>query len=193
MTVGIDNCKILCDNQGMQRIDKTLIEKVNNALYSIKNGDKDAVALLFELTYKQLYHVAFKYSKDKFAAEDLTADIFANIDYIAGKYSKGKNAFNYLCKIIKNRYLNFVRYRKLHDTGELLENTAAVFDEADKRVTDMCVKEALKSLDKEEFEIINLKFYADMTFREIAAVKCISLGKVQRIYSRASEKLKKLL
>ncbi len=81
----------------MQRKDKTIITQVNDAMYAVKNGDNDAVALLFELTYKSLYHVAYKYTKDKFAAEDLTADFFANIDYIASKYSLGQIAINYLC------------------------------------------------------------------------------------------------
>lgn len=177
----------------MQRKDKTIIAQVNDAMYAVKNGDKDAVALLFELTYKSLYHVAYKYAKDKFAAEDLTADIFANIDYIASKYSQGQNAFNYLCKALKNRFLNNLRYKRRHSTGELCDNMAAASDDIDSRVTDITVKEALKSLDRQEFSIINMKFYLDMTFREIAAETGLSLGKVQRIYNRAAQKLKSLL
>lgn len=177
----------------MQRNDKTLITQVNEAMSAIKNGDKEAVALLFQLTYKPLFHIAYKYSKDQYTAEDLTAEIFANIDYISSKYSNGQNAFNYLCKAIKNRYLNGLRYKRRHQTGELCENLAAAYDNLDSRVADISVRQALKSLDKEEFTIINMKFYMDMTFREIAARTGLSLGKVQRIYNRAANKLKTLL
>ncbi len=177
----------------MQPIDKTLNTRVNDAMWAIKNGDESAVTLLFELTYKSLYHVAYKYAKDRFMAEDLTADIFANINYIASRYSQGKNAFNYLCKALKNRFLNVIRYRRRHSTGELCDNLNYAYENIDERVSDIAVREALKSLDKDEFDIINMKFYMEKTFREIADEKGLSLGKVQRIYNRAAQKLKTLL
>lgn len=177
----------------MQRTEKETIILVNEAMLRVKNGDKDAVALLFDLTYRSLYHVAYRYSKDRLAAEDLTTDVFANIDYIASLYSKGQNAFNYMCKCVKNRFLNTLRYKKRHETTELCENLAASYANIEERVQDIDVRRALMSLDREEFDIINMKFYMDMTFREIAAAKGMSLGKVQRIYNKAVAMLKKLL
>lgn len=177
----------------MQYIDKAVIKRVNDAMFSVKKGDRESVGTLFELIYKPLYHIAFKYSKNSYLSEELVAEVFANIDYIASRYQRGQNAFNFLCKIIKNKFLNMIRYEKRHINVELNDRFAHSSDMIDERVEDIGIREALKNLDREEFRIINCKFYLDMTFREIAKETGQSLGKVQRIYNRAVEKLKKYL
>lgn len=177
----------------MQYIDKAVINKVNGVMLAVSNGDREAAGILFELTYKPLYHIAYKYSKNSFTAEELVAEVFANIDYIAAHYQKGHNAFNFLCKTIKNKYLNTIRYNKRHTSVALEENLVGTKSLIDERVEDITVREALRQLDEKEFEIINYKFYMEMTFREIAQKTGQTLGKVQRIYNKAIEKLKNYL
>lgn len=189
----VDILKLMCNNLNMQYVDKAGIKRVNDIMLSIKNGDREAVAMLFELIYKPLYHIAFKYSRNSFTAEELVAEVFANIDYISSRYSKGHNAFNFLCKIIKNKYLNIIRYNNRHAEVRLEDNFVYTKSSLDDRVEDITIKDALKQLDMDEFRIINCKFYLNMTFREIAKNTGLSLGKVQRIYNKAIEKLKNFL
>ena len=126
-------------------------------------------------------------------AEDLVAEVFANIEYIAKHYKVGRSAFNYLCKIIKNKYLNMIRGEKRRHVSPLNENIIATKQSIDDKVTSITVREGLKLLDEEEYGVIYRKFYVDMTFREIAKSMGRSLGSVERTYKRAIGKLKDFL
>lgn len=49
-----------------------IIEKVTLA----QNGDKDAIRFLYELYYKDVYYVCYKYLKEENVSRDITQDTF---------------------------------------------------------------------------------------------------------------------
>ena len=174
----------------MKTVDKEVDRQVEKCMLDICAGNADSIADLFELTYKGLYSVAFRYCRHAMTAEDLVAEIFANIEYIASHYKAGHSAFNYLCKSIKNKYLNMLRGEKRRPIAPLNENILATKQSIDDKVTSITLREGLKLLDDEEYSVIYCKFYMDMTFREIAKHVDRSLGSVERTYKRAIGKLK---
>ena len=95
----------MCYAQYMKEVGKDVDRQIERYMLDICQGNTDSIAALFELTYKGLYCVAFRYCRHSMTAEDLVAEIFANIEYIASHYKQGHSAFNYLCKTIKNKYL----------------------------------------------------------------------------------------
>lgn len=167
--------------------------QVGQCLIGIRQGNTQSISELFALTYKSLYAVAMKYCRHPMTAEDLVAELFADIDYIASHYKESLNAFNYLCKIIKNKYLNMIRGEKGKACEPLNENLFSTKQEIDEKVSSITVREGLKLLDKEEYAVVYCKFYLDMTFREIAKRLAKSLGSVERTYRRAIVKLKDYL
>ncbi|MDE5616222.1 MAG: sigma-70 family RNA polymerase sigma factor [Clostridia bacterium] len=177
----------------MKSASKEIDREVEKYMIDIRQGNTDSIAKLFELTYKGLYCVAFRYCQHAMTAEDLVAEIFANIEYIAAHYKAGHSAFNYLCKSIKNKYLNTVRAEKRRPVASLNENILATKQSIDDKVTSITIREGLKLLDDEEYRVIYCKFYMDMTFREIAKETGRSLGSVERTYKRAIGKLKDYL
>ena len=177
----------------MKAVDKEIDRRVEKCMIDICQGNTDSIAELFDLTYKGLYCVAFRYCRHAMTAEDLVAEIFANINYIAQRYKSGHSAFNYLCKSIKNKYLNMIRGEKRRPTTPLNENILATKQSIDDKVTSIALREGLKLLDDEEYGLIYCKFYMDMTFREIAKHMERSLGSVERTYKRAIGKLKDYL
>ena len=183
----------MCYAQYMKEVNKELDRQVERYMLDICQGNTESIANLFELTYKGLYCVAFRYCRHSMTAEDLVAEVFANIEYVAGHYKAGHSAFNYLCKIIKNRYLNMIRGEKRRPVAPLNENILATRESIDDKVTSITVREGLKLLDDEEYSVIYCKFYMDMTFREISQHIGKSLGSVERTYKRAVGKLKDYL
>ncbi|MDE5990708.1 MAG: sigma-70 family RNA polymerase sigma factor [Clostridia bacterium] len=177
----------------MKVVDKEIDRQVEKYMVEICQGNTDSIAELFELTYKGLYCVAFRYCRHAMTAEDLVAEIFANINYIAAHYKAGHSAFNYLCKSVKNKYLNMIRGEKRRPTAPLNENILATRASIDDKVTSIALREGLKLLDDEEYGVLYCKFYLDMTFREIAKNKDRSLGSIERTYKRAIGKLKDYL
>lgn len=174
----------------MKTVDKELDRQVEKCLIDVCEGNTESIAALFELTYKGLYSVAFRYCRHSMTAEDLVAEIFANIEYVAKHYKVGHSAFNYLCKSIKNKYLNMVRGEKRRAVAPLNENILSTKENIDDKVTSIAVREGLKLLDDDEYCVIYCKFYLGMTFRAIAQKTEKSLGSVERTYKRAIAKLK---
>ena len=185
--------KIMCYAQYMKDVSKELDIKVEQCMLDISQGKTESIAVLFDLTYKGLYCVAFRYCRHAMTAEDLVAEVFANIEYIASHYKAGHSAFNYLCKTIKNKYLNMIRGEKRRPVAPLNENILSTRQSIDDKVTSITVRQGLKLLDDEEYGVIYCKFYMDMTFREIAQKYGKSLGSVERTYKRAIGKLKDFL
>ncbi|MDE6361354.1 MAG: sigma-70 family RNA polymerase sigma factor [Clostridia bacterium] len=183
----------MCYAQYMREVSKDIDKTAERFMLEIGRGNTESVAALFELTYKGLYCIAFRYCRHAMTAEDLVAEVFANIEYIASHYTAGRSAFNYLCKIIKNKYLNMTRGEKRRPIAPLNENILATRQSIDDKVTSITVREGLKLLDDEEYGVIYCKFYMDMTFREIAQKIGRSLGSVERTYKRAIGKLKDYL
>ena len=183
----------MCYAQYMKEVGRDLDNTAEKYMLDICQGNTDSIAALFELTYKGLYCVAFRYCRHSMTAEDLVAEVFANIEYIASHYKPGRSAFNYLCKIIKNKYLNLTRGEKRRPIAPLNENILVTKQSIDDKVTSITVREGLKLLDDEEYSVIYCKFYMDMTFREIAQKIGKSLGSVERTYKRAIGKLKDYL
>ena len=142
----------------MREVSKELDKTAEIYMLEIGQGNTESIAALFELTYKGLYCVAFRYSRHAMTAEDLVAEIFANIEYIASHYTAGRSAFNYLCKIIKNKYLNMVRGEKRRPVAPLNENILATRQSIDDKVTSITVREGLKLLDDEEYSVIYCNF-----------------------------------
>lgn len=177
----------------MKATDRNIDDAVGKCLIDIRQGNTQSIAELFELTYRGLFSVAMKYCRHTMTAEDLVAEIFANIQYIAEHYKSGYKAFNYLCKALKNKYLNMKRGEKVRSFAPLNENIIATKENIDEKVSSIAVREGLKLLDEEEYLIIYYKFYFDMTFREIANNTDKSLGAIQRIYKKAVAKLKDYL
>ena len=177
----------------MKDADKELDKKVEELMLDAQQGNTQSIAELFDLTYKGLYSVAFRYCRHSMTAEDLVAEVFANIEYIASHYKAGRSAFNYLCKIIKNRYLNMIRGEKRRPTAPLNENILATRQNIDDKVNSITVRDGLKLLDEDEYKVVYCKFYMDMTFREIAKYMDKSLAGVERTYKRAIGKLKDYL
>ena len=177
----------MCYAQYMKEVDKELDKKVEKCMLDVSQGNTDSIAELFDLTYKGLYCVAFRYCRHTMTSEDLVAEIFANIEYIASHYKAGHSAFNYLCKIIKNKYLNMIRGEKRRPIAPLNENILATKQSIDDKVTSIDVREGLKLLDEDEYKVVYLKFYMDMTFREIAKSLDKSLGSVERTYKKSCQ------
>lgn len=169
--------------------------EVNTYILLISEGDASALNSLYRLVGGRLLSVAQGIMRNKYNAEDVLHDSLIKIVRYAKNFSRGTNGYAWLCKIVKNTALNKLRNENLRRA----ENIDDIFGLSDGRdffevsVSALDVKNALLRLNPKERMVIWLKYYNDMTVREIAAEANMKKTTVQDLIKRAEQKLSELL
>lgn len=173
-----------------------LVKKVNRLILLTASGDKSALGRLFELTAGYLKNMAFGYVRDKSMADDVVSEVYLKVVRYSEKFDPEQNGLNWLFKITKNTALNVNSYeaRRAHEDIDAARDVAAAFDALSSAgLMRACVADAVKSLDKDERELIYMKYWEGYTVRELAAFYKMSPSTVQDRLKRILKRLKKIL
>jgi RNA polymerase sigma factor (sigma-70 family) len=144
------------------------------------NGNHECVETLILRHKTKVFTYIYLNVKDRYLAEDLFQDTFIKVinTLRTGTYNdKGK----FLSWVIRIAHNLIIDYYRLSNRIPLVENndksdifnTIRIFDESveEKLVTDQIHKDVKKLLDMlpdEQREVIFMRHYADMSFKEIA-------------------------
>jgi len=173
-----------------------LYEKTEYALSLIANGDEEGVNLLYECMGKTMLFVARQVVRDSFAAEDVVQDSFLKIVKNISKYKRGTNAYGWVCKIVRNTALNSIYGEKKHPTADIEEFTLVLGDDdfEEKSATRLLVEKLMNSLSPPIVKkMVYMKYFLDMTVREIAKEVGKSKSYVAKEIAKAEEFMKKML
>lgn len=153
-----------------------------------RNDNIDAFNVLV-LRYKdQLYTAIYLLVKNKQLAEDIFQEVFVRaINSIrSDRYKETGMFLAWLIRIAHNMYLDHLRKEKRTDATRPVDNydteteLAALTDGADHRIIEeqklKTISQLIDLLPKEQQEIIILRHYANLSFKEIAAVMNISIN-----------------
>lgn len=172
--------------------------RFESCILLIRQGDRAGLREIYDEYYKTIYSVMLSAVKNHADAEDLTADFFLKLwERLADTYMAGRGHKRWLAVAAKNTAIDFLRknsriqltidsspdeedYPHTEPVSEGFENDV---------IGNMTVREALSRLNDSEREIINLKLFADLTFKEIAKVLSKPLGTVTWKYRSAIKKL----
>jgi len=159
--------------------DSDMIEK-------IKKGDMEAYEKLVRKYMKKAYNVALYYARNPTDAWDVSQQGFINAWKGIKKFDTESPFFPWLYTIIKNEALNRYRKEKKEDekkSGLPLKIIDSPEESLEKKEKIRKLKEALACLDEEEKEIIYLRHYAEMSYKEISEVLGLPEGTVMsRLY-----------
>jgi RNA polymerase sigma-70 factor, ECF subfamily len=158
-------------------------------IHKAQNGDDEAFLELFQKYEQDLYRMAFVYVKNQDDALDVLQETaykaFKNIETLREpRYLK-----TWLIKIAISCATDLIRKRKnvVYLNQSEMELTSK--DSSDVTMT-ITMKQILETLDEHEKSIVFLKYYSDLTFKEIAELKDLPLGSVKTTLYRALEKLR---
>lgn len=171
------------------------IKKINNLINRIAKNDICALDDLFEEVGGLMLSMAKKYLLDKSLAEDLVSEIFTRLVKRAHSFDVNKNGLNWLYKSIHNEAINWNKksnsiYSISFDKHCDLAGTLMSLDDNDDIII---LREALKTLTKEENKILYYKYWESLTIREIAKLTHIPRSTVQDIIAKSLEKIKKVI
>ncbi len=160
--------------------DVLLIEKC-------KNGDMEAYELLVKKYMKKAYNVALFYTKNPTDAWDISQQGFVNAWKGMKRFDTRSPFFPWLYAIIKNealsRYKREKKEEEKREEGLPLKTIISPEEYLEKEERIRTLKESLSKLDKEKKEIIYLRHYADMSYKEISEVLGLPEGTIMsRLY-----------
>ena len=148
--------------------------------------NKDAViSEILTNDYAMFYRIAFSYVHSEADAQDIVQESAYKAIYHARKLKKPEFAKTWICRIVINEAISFLRRRKKEQT-ETLDRELAGREAED--MTDL--RKALAKLPPEEKTVIVLRYFEDMKLEEIAAVCEESLSTVKSRLYRTLKKLK---
>lgn len=147
---------------------------------------KDAViSETLTTEYAMFYRIAFSYVRSEADAQDIVQESAYKAIYHANKLKKPEYAKTWICRIVINEAVSFLRKRKKEQAEPMLA------DMADREREDMTdLRTALEKLAPEEKSVIILRFFEDMKLDEIAAVCQESVSTVKSRLYRTLKKLK---
>lgn len=163
--------------------------KTNKLLLRFKNGDSAAFKELFDFLYKRLIVVAGSILLDKSQAEDVVSYTFLQICKNIDSFDEGKDGYNWIYKIAKNKALDINRE---YQANCELDESYAVGDIFDSQNNKADLYTALRKLEKTEQKLIYMRFFEEKTYSEIGEELSISQQMVHKKIQEILKKLKKL-
>jgi RNA polymerase sigma-70 factor (ECF subfamily) len=153
---------------------------------NVKKGDMEAYEKLVKKYMKKAYNVALYYTKNPTDAWDISQQGFINAWQGIKKFDTKKPFFPWLYAIIKNEALSRFKQEKKEDEKKNvlpLKSIDSPEENLIKKEKVEKLQKALLKLDDEKREIIYLRHYAEMSYKEISEALKLPEGTIMsRLY-----------
>ena len=137
---------------------------------------------------------------DKYLAEDLASAVFIKIYDKLDSFDENKASLStWIYTIANNTLIDYFRGRKVHEDvdDEAISGQISSTEEIDEELLNEEMLEelanALEKLAEREREIIILKYYSNLTLKDIAVKMNMSYANVKIVHGKALMKLKGIL
>ncbi|MCC0679486.1 RNA polymerase sigma factor [Clostridioides sp. ES-S-0005-03] len=153
----------------------------------IKTGKKELFDTLIEKYYNSVYCYCYRHVDNQMTAQDLTQDVFVTVIKNISNYKHYGKFENYLYVIARNRCKDFWKKKQplYLESLDKEESKQELVDVENK----IFVKEALTKLPETEFEVVILRYYHDLKFKDIAKIMDSSVSVTKYRMSMALKKL----
>lgn len=154
---------------------------------------------IYNETMQLLYKVSWRIVNDEEAAEDLVHDSFIKANEKGLIFPTLNDAKYWLIRVVKNASLNYAkrkgRERRAYERALYEDHRASSSGETDllRAESQSKAKEALDKLPQNLREVLILREYGDLNYKEIGKVLGITEGNVKVRVFRAREQLERLI
>lgn len=168
--------------------------KLNTLIAAVGTGDVQALDGIYILAAKRMTAAAIYVVGSRPAAEDVVSDSFIKIVKHAHKY-KTDDPMAWILTIVRNTALDYLRKQKRRAETSIDESFSLVDERynPDARDSALALETAINALPPDERRAIRLRYFVDMTIRDIADAMGVSKSAAERLLTRAQENLKTLL
>lgn len=154
------------------RSDPTLLSDDDLACTAL--DDPAAFSALYQRYATRLYHYLYGQTGNAADAEDLTAQVFADLIVALPRYSPRGNFITWLFTIARRRVVDLRRrdpkWLTIDDLSTFSAPEAEPLAQVTERERIARLKKELSNLEADDLELLRLRFAAELGFREIARV-----------------------
>ena len=168
-------------------------------IHACKKGELEHFEELYSAYVHDIYRFVYYRVRNKEVAEDVTSDIFFKALKGITHFKEGQSFRAWIYTIARNALID--HYRKHKDIASLdNEESPDVVDDAqgieEKQHNVLIlqqVKESLKALTEAQREIVTMRVWDELSYKEIAAITGKTEGNCKMIFSRAVGQLRDMV
>lgn len=169
-----------------------LVEIVNGC----KKGDNDSFSRLVDLYSNRLYGYFYRLSGNRTLSDDLLSELFVRLIKKIGSYNDG-SFDGWIFRVASNIFYDHLRAKQkqkklIENKALMLESASIELKSSDKENLDK-LQVQLDKLDDQTKELIVLRFYSELSFKEIAEMKQEPIGTTLSKLHRGIAKLRILM
>jgi RNA polymerase sigma factor (sigma-70 family) len=165
--------------------------------HSFKNGDKQAYAVLYQRYFEVLYRASLRITADRELVKDCIHDLFITIWKNRNNLSQPNSVKAYLLSAVQRKLKRQTARLRSHQTDIGKVKTPPLSDCREHQLIEdqteleqrYIVDKALDTLTKREREAIYLKFYGNLSYKEVAEVMTIRVDSIYNLISKGIETL----
>lgn len=152
-----------------------------------QQGQEQALSVLITRHKDAVYTSLFMLVKDKYLAEDLFQDTFLKIikTIKEGRYSEQGKFLPWAVRVARNLCMDYFRRTRLQiavtlpdgqDISALMGTAELASEGIERRQVHESVRKLVEGLPEEQREVIVLRVYADLSFKEISELTGVSIN-----------------
>lgn len=167
----------------------------NELIAKIQNGETESFGEIYELFTQKIYAFIFYKTFHRETAEDLTSQTFTRALEKIQSFDSQKGSFNsWIYAIARNSVVDFYRTKKdsknIDDVFDLASEVDVAAEISAKNEFAE-IRDALQKISPRQREIILLRIWEGMKFREIAEILAKNEAAVKMDFARGLQNLKK--
>ena len=160
-----------------------------------KEGSREALGQLAECYIARLYGFFFRLTANRDISEELVSELFLRLVKKI-KYCESGSFEKWLFTVASNLFRDHLRKqyrtRKILEQKLRQEEEESIEQKSEPEYSDR-LQEALGRLDPETAELIMMRFYGDMSFKELAETKDEPIGTILSRVHRGLKKVKEYM
>jgi RNA polymerase sigma-70 factor, ECF subfamily len=161
-------------------------------MLSVRNGDVDQFAVLFERHHDRLFSFFYRMTADPPASEDLTQEVFVRMLKYRGSFGKNSEFRAWMYQIARNVRADHFR-KRMAETElpvDMRAHERPVSVQLERAEELSVLQRALLALPEDKREILILARYEEMKYESISALLQIEVGAVKVRVHRALRELR---
>lgn len=161
-------------------------DTVNQLILSCGKS-KENLLTLYNMFKKSVFAIAFSITGDFHLSEDCVTETFIRLTQVKKFSSRDGDGRGFILTVAKNVSKELRRRYKKECVSMVIQG----YGDAEKTVEDsIFLNQLMKNLDENQRQIVVMKIYSEMTFKEIAKVMHSPVTTVKSRYNRAMKILK---
>jgi RNA polymerase sigma-70 factor (ECF subfamily) len=163
---------------------------VSAAAARARDGDDDALRLLYLLYADHVYGYVLAIVRDEHDAEDITSEVFSRLPRALSRYTPGAAPFAaWLLRVARNAALDHLRAQRSVPRAEVYGSGESFEQPARERLTDL--RTALAALPADQRQVVLLRLVAGLSPGEVADQLGRSVDAVHALQHRARRRLRR--